>query len=93
MSIASFFSQDPGILLFGARCASILFGLLAVYFSIKISKLLFKGTARWIFIVLMSLIPQFIFLCSYVNNDIACVCCSLVISYGWIRALREGLVR
>ena len=90
MSIASFFSQDPGILLFGARCASILFGLLAVYFSIKISKLLFKGTARWIFIVLMSLIPQFIFLCSYVNNDIACVCCSLVISYGWIRALREG---
>lgn len=90
MQIISLFSVNDAALLFGARFASVFFGTASVYLSIKISKGLFSKRSRWVFIALMALIPQFVFLSSYINNDIACVFGSLLVSYSWVRALDEG---
>lgn len=90
MQIASFFTDDLALYLFAARLTSVLFATLTVVFAAKTSHLLFRGGARWIFLVLMALIPQFIFIAGYVNNDGATVLGGIVVLYSWARARNEG---
>ncbi|MFA0815905.1 MAG: DUF2142 domain-containing protein [Anaerofustis sp.] len=84
MKIASLFSTDFKVLLHAARMANLLWFAGTVYFAIKISKVLFQGIYRWMFLVLSCCLPQLIFLSSYVNCDSLAIFSTVVIIYAWL---------
>lgn len=90
MKAVSIFTCSPRALLIAARMASVLCGVGAVYFVIKISKLVFQTPARWIMVVFVALMPQFAFLSSYVNNDTASFLGVAMIVYAWALGIRYG---
>lgn len=90
MKITSFFTLNMSALLIASRFTSVICGTITVYFTIKISKRLFNSPIRWIMVVLVSTIPQFVFLSSYVNNDIIALASSAIILYSWIVGIQDG---
>lgn len=90
MKIVSFFTVNEFALLVAARFTSVLSGMAAVFFLLKICGRLFSEEVKWLVTILFSLLPQFIFLSSYVNNDIICTCGSAIICYAWICGLQDG---
>ena len=91
MKIASLWSVSEMGLLIASRLTSLLFGVLFVYFLIKVSKRLFKGASKYFAIILGAFMPQVIFLSSYVNNDIIALASSLMIILAWISFLQDGV--
>lgn len=89
MRIASLFTTDAFALLMAARMVNILCATATVWFAIKISKQMLSGIYRWVFVILIAALPQFIFLGSYVNNDGFAVFASAIIFYAWIIGLKE----
>lgn len=89
MKCFSLFTTDPHALLVGARLSSVLCSTLTVYFIIKISDLLFSDDKKWIFILLCSCLPCFIFVSSYVNCDALAVLSTAIIIYSWIIGIRS----
>lgn len=83
-NIISAFWENKSLILLGARLANVLLGSITVYFNIKIGEFLFSGREKWIFITVTSCLPQFIFLCSYVNNDIIALLAINILVYFWI---------
>lgn len=90
MKIASIFTTTEFHLLVAARMVSVFCGTGAVYYTIKISKQLFKSPARWIMIVLIAFMPQYAFLSSYVNNDIVAFFGISMIMYAWVLVVKEN---
>lgn len=91
MFIMSFFKSSDFALVFAARMASVLFGLIAVYFVGKsLFKLFNKIGIALLGMVLLAFLPQFTFLCSYVNNDIIAVSGTSIIIYAMISSLKES---
>ena len=88
MKVMSLFSKEHIPLLISARLVSVLSGVGVAYFAILFSKKLFgKRPMRWVFIVLMTLLPQIVFLGSYVNRDIFSLFTVMMILYGWTNCL------
>lgn len=90
MKIASLFTLDSSALLIAARFPSVLCGTATVLFAFWIGKTVFGKRGAWIYAVLLSMIPQFVFLTSYVNNDIVCIFGSSVILLAWVSAFLGG---
>lgn len=90
MRIASIFTKDEFVLLVAARFTSVLSGAFTVLFLLKICHRLFSVETKWMVTILFSMIPQFVFLTSYVNNDIICICGSGIICYAWVCGLQDG---
>lgn len=90
MKIVSLFTMDEFALLVAARFTSVLSGAFTVLFLFKICRRLFSVETKWVVTILCSMIPQFVFLTSYVNNDIICVCGSSIICYAWVCGLQDG---
>lgn len=89
MKIVSVFTMDAFALVIAARFTSVIAGVLSVYFVMKLAKLRFPGTKRWILVALVAFLPQFIFLSTYVNNDIIAVLGTIIIFYAWSLGLEE----
>lgn len=90
MKIVSLFTMDEFALLVAARFTSVLSGAFTVFFLLKICQRLFSVETKWLVTILISMIPQFVFLTSYVNNDIICICGSGMICYAWVCGLQDG---
>lgn len=91
MKIASCFGVTGIGLLVAARFTSVVAGAGFVYFFIKIAKRLFKNKyAKWFAIILGGTIPQFIFLSSYVNNDILSLMASAMMVLAWVYGIQDG---
>lgn len=91
MKVISFTSTNDNSLIIAARFTSVLSGIIFIYFMIKIlNELTASKKIKWLGIVLSSLIPQFIFLSSYVNNDTTAIMASAIIVYSWIKGLKEN---
>ncbi|CAI3633178.1 conserved membrane hypothetical protein [Clostridium neonatale] len=84
MKIISLFTMNEQMLVIAARMASVCFGVVTVYYIIKISNKLFDNIYKWFFIILVSCLPQFVFLSSYMNNDILALMSVVLIIYYWI---------
>lgn len=84
MKIVSIFTTADFALLMAARMVSVLFGVGTGYFAIQISKKLFPRAYRAPFVVLVTLLPQMVFIASYVNNDSMAFCSTAMIVYMWI---------
>lgn len=92
MRVASLFSDASGILIVAARFPSVLSGTLAVFTMCKVGER-FSGEDRTIGFasgLLLALLPQFLFLSSYENNDAFAILCCLFVAYCWCTAWARG---
>lgn len=91
MKVISIISNSNKILVIASRLTSVLSGTIFIYFIIKILDTLLKNKKiKYLGILFASLMPQFIFLSSYVNNDIPAIMASSIIVYSWITGLNNG---
>jgi hypothetical protein len=92
MNITALFTTNTTALLVGARLTSVLAGTLTTVMVIKASRRLFGDSPwRWVMVILICLMPQFVFLSSYTNNDMVSVFGVSLIFYSWIRCRDEGV--
>ena len=90
LKIAYLFTEDVQLLYVAVRLTSVLCitGMAAVV--IKIGHLLFEKTAvRWLFILLTTLLPQVLYLGSYLNNDAFALFTISIIIYAWVKGIRS----
>jgi hypothetical protein len=74
-----------------ARMISVLSGVGTIYFSWKISKKIFGNSpAKYFLPVFLAFIPQFAFVCSYINQDSFTVFLSAAMIYLWIRGIETN---
>ncbi len=88
MKAASLFTTGSFKLLVAARMVSVCAGTGIVYYTIKISRLMFRSPARFVMIAFVAFMPQFAFLSSYVNNDSLALLGTAMIIYAWALAGR-----
>jgi hypothetical protein len=84
MKIVSIFTMNEQALILSARMAVVCFGTLTVYYVIKIANKCFEGGYKWLFIILVCCLPQFVFLTSYMNNDMLALLAVSMMIYYWI---------
>lgn len=90
MKIMSIFTISERYLLLAARFTSVLSSTIAVVFYFLIAQKLFKKYFRWVFVIFISILPQMVFISSYVNNDALAILSSAVIFYAWILCLETN---
>lgn len=94
MKIVGIFHPTEYSLLMAARMASLIFGVGTAFFSIKIGKKLFRNPwMRWLFICMVTLLPQMAFISSYVNSDSMAIFSASCIVYIWILGVESGWSR
>jgi hypothetical protein len=90
MKITSIFSTAQTVLIIAARMTSVFAGLGTVVFSLKLGDLLFKNKKhKYLLAILIGFLPQFVFLCSYLNNDAFAVFTVVIILYYWVKGIQE----
>lgn len=90
MRLFDVFSSDPFSLLVSARLVSVLCITAYAFMCIKISEKLFKGIYKWVFVAFATLLPQLLYLGSYINNDSLALLSISIIIYSWIIGLKEN---
>ena len=69
--LASFFTDDARILLFACRLVNVFAGVGTVFVTFRIGdKLLDNKGSVYFMASLVGFLPQFVFLCGYLNNDV-----------------------
>lgn len=90
VKMASYFTTDLMALYVAARFTSVLCGTAMAVMVIKIGHKLFcSAKQRWIFIVSATMLPQVVYLGSYLNNDSLALFSISVIIYAWILGLES----
>lgn len=89
MKLVGMYTKDAFALLVAARLVSVLCGVGTVLMTIKVAKRLFGKPVYWVVPIFVSMLPQFIFLSSYVNNDIVAVFGTSLILYAWVDGIRD----
>lgn len=90
MKIASLFTENISALVAAARFPSVVCATGTVFLSFGIGKRMFGKRGAWIYAVCLSVIPQFVFLASYVNNDMICIFGSALVLSAWVSAFMDG---
>lgn len=90
MIITSWFTNDDGIIFIASRFVSVFCMSAYVFINIQISKKLFKGIFRGLYLVFVTLIPQMIFLGSYLNNDAFAMFTVAIIVYSWLLGIEKN---
>ena len=91
MKVTGLFTTSPQALLMSARMVSTLFGVGTVWCAIRIGKKLFaKSFYSNLFIVLVALLPQAVFITSYVNNDSMAIFSTALIVFMWICGMESN---
>lgn len=90
MKIVVFITGDVTKLLLVARMTSVLSGVGVFCFAVKTGKLFFERIINsYLFAFLIALIPQFIFLCGYHNNDTMALMACMMILYSWFEGTKK----
>lgn len=90
IKISSLFTSDLHIFYIAARLVSVFCITGMSIFNIKIGEKLFKNKCyKWFFIILSCMLPQVIFLGSYVNNDSLALFSISIIIYSWLKGLES----
>ena len=90
MKGVSVFTINSTCLLIAARMTGVLCTAGTVWMGIRFSRIFFQGILRWVFIFFISLLPEVIFLGSYLNNDSLALFTSAWIICIWAYVLKEG---
>ena len=90
MKLVSLFNSSEKALLMAARFINILIGMGFYWYVLQIAKKLFRNRLfRTYFIALLAMLPQLLYLFTYVNTDGIAVFSTAMIIYYWL----EGLER
>ncbi|MEI8201156.1 MAG: hypothetical protein WCG21_13940 [Eubacteriales bacterium] len=87
MKITSLVTTNSFALLMSARLVSVFCNTGTVIVCFKIADRLFSGLYRWMFVIFVAFLPQFIYIGSYVNNDAMAIFSTALIVYAWIHGL------
>lgn len=90
MRIFDVISNDFFALVVLARLVSVLCITAYAFMCIKISEKLFKGIYKWVFVAFTTLLPQLLYLGSYINNDSLALLAISIIVYAWIIGLEKN---
>lgn len=86
MAVVSWFSRNSFALLMAARMVSVLCGIGMAWLCLRIGGRLWKKPRyKWLFTILATLLPQSLFLFSYLNNDSMALFATALIFYAWVR--------
>ena len=90
MKISSLFLHTPSSVLIAARFPGVIMGTLCVFLIFKIlDAALEDEKTKWVVTILVTSIPQFAFISSYVNNDIFALAGAFLILYSWVVILKK----
>lgn len=90
VKIGSFFTWNGEILLLCARFVNIIIGTIMAIFTRKLSKKIFSSTlSAWVFTLLVVLLPQQMFMHTYVNTDSMALMSTILIVYAWISGVEK----
>lgn len=89
MKLTSLFSTDSFHLLLAARMVSVISGVGTVWISTRIARKILPKNCRWFFIIGVSMLPQAVFITSYVNNDAMAIFSTALIVYFWILGMER----
>ena len=85
LKVTNICTQNIHIQYISVRLISVICYCIMAVFIIKIGEKLFKNIYyKWIFIMLTTIMPQVIFLASYINNDSLALMSISIIIYSWI---------
>lgn len=87
MKITSLFTSDTTVLLRAARMLGVFCITGTVYWTIRISRLLFGKPFNWLPVCIVTFLPQFAYIGSYVNNDSAVLLGGSMILFAWMSAI------
>lgn len=90
MLITSIFTDGPFKIFLSTRIVSVLCMGAYAFMNIKISEKLFKGIYKWLYVVFVTLLPQMVFLGSYLNNDSFALFTVSIIVYAWILGIEKN---
>lgn len=91
IKVTSLFTSDVVALYLAQRFVSVFAGMGTAFFALKIGKRMFRNRITdYVFASFICLLPQFVFLCSYFNNDSFSVFTTAIILYFWISGLQDG---
>ena len=91
MKVMAIFTQSVPALYFAARFTSVLCMTGMAYFVMKIADRVFEQWKyRWMFIISITMLPQLIFLGSYINNDALALFSIAMIIYAWVLGVQDG---
>lgn len=91
MRLVSFFTDSADALLYTARLVDLLFGLCMAYVNLLLGREWFSDRRfSWIFTILVTFLPQSIFVHTYVNTDSCCMLSISIILYGLTLGLKDS---
>lgn len=91
MTAVSWVSKEPFVLLMAARMVNILCGVGMAWFCLRIGERIWKkSTFKWLFTILATMLPQSLFLFSYLNNDAMALMATSMILYAWVLGRDTG---
>lgn len=89
MAITSIFTDGQFKIFVSTRMVSVICMCAYAFMNIKISEKLFNGIFKWLYVVLVTLLPQVVFLGSYLNNDSFALFTVSIIVYSWILGIEK----
>lgn len=85
MKVAVNFCVENFFALLSARFVNVLCGMIMAFFVCRIGEKIFKSkTTKWLFILLVTLLPQAMFIHTYVNTDSMALMSTAIMFYAWI---------
>lgn len=95
MSIAKMLGMSASMIFMWGRGASIVFGLVTLFCVSETVSVVFRGARNrglmvCLAVALMGAWPQFAFLSSYMNNDIAAMCGVTLLVYAMVSGVKDG---
>ncbi len=90
MKVTSFFSTAPEAILLAARMTSVLSSVGTGYFALKIGKRFFQNIYLWVFVVLITFLPQFGFISGYTSCEAFSIFTVSWITYALLKGTEDG---
>jgi hypothetical protein len=88
VKIGSYVTMNGAILILFARFINTILGMVMAVLTRKLSKIIFKSTlSAWLFTLLVVLLPQQLFMHTYVNTDSMALLSTVLIVYAWLKGI------
>lgn len=91
MKIFAIFFTGESALIFAARLTSVFAGTVTIWLALLIGDEVYgRRYSKYLFVILIGSLPQFVYLCAYLNNDIFSIMSCTMILYAWIIGVKNN---
>lgn len=92
MRLVGIFTTSLSVLVKTARFVNIIFGFITAIFTEKLARRLFKDRRfAWMFAFLVTMLPEHIFMHTYINTDSMCMLSTALIMYGLVCIYQDDI--